>query len=105
MNLKMERNPYSMWKIIETLMQGRTPVISAGGGIFFSQKNAQLILRETIFNALNINVNIIALFPTSESQSLLTIENNDTFKRSLRGVYKDSETVKNAVSRIFGPTG
>lgn len=101
MNLKMERNPYSMWKIIEALMEGKTPVVSAGGGIFFSQKNCQLVLRETIFNVLNINVNLIVLLPTNDSKNITIIDNNDLFKRSLHNVYKDSDTVKTAVSILL----
>lgn len=113
MNLKMERNPYSLWKITEVLMQGKIPVMSAGGGIFFSQKNCQFVLRETIFNALNININLIVLLPTNTNDGptndcMSSIENNDHFKRVLKRVYNDTDTVKNVVSnmlKIYYPVG
>lgn len=101
MNLKLERNPYSLWKIIEVLMQGKIPVMSAGGGIFFSQKNCQFVLRETIFNVLNMNINLTVLFPTNDNSSVSTIDNNDLFKKSLRRVYDDSDMVKNVVSFVI----
>ena len=60
MRLGQERGDYSLWCIIQTLMEGKIPVISAGGGIFFNFKD-QFILRERIQNALGISIKIVTL--------------------------------------------
>lgn len=58
--LGIERNDYTIWKVIECLMAGKVPVVSTGGGVFFSmKKEATFILRERIMSVLNVNVKII----------------------------------------------
>ena len=68
MNLKAERNVYSLWKITEALMEGKIPVISAGGGIFVSNRGDKFILRDTIYKTLGINVKIIVLVPDARRE-------------------------------------
>ncbi|CAD7958617.1 unnamed protein product [Amoebophrya sp. A120] len=61
MSLGQERQPYTMWSVLLALHCGKIPVISAGGGVLFSQKG-QFALREKIeqcFSCLENDVEVI----------------------------------------------
>jgi shikimate kinase len=88
MNLKAERNDYSIWKILEVLMAGKVPVVSTGGGILFSFKS-EFVLRNIIQKALGISVNIIVLVPDNSTQNiteLKTIPNLTEIYGNVKGV-------------------
>lgn len=60
LKLGAERNDYTRWKIIETLMANKIPVISTGGGALFTiGRQSKFDLRSQIYHALGINVNIV----------------------------------------------
>lgn len=66
LNLKGERNDYTIWQIIKHLMLGQIPIISTGGGALFSfGKNPEFVLKQRIMEILGIDVKIILLIPTS----------------------------------------
>jgi shikimate kinase len=94
MSLKAERNAFSLWKIVETLMQGNIPVISTGGGILFNK--TKCLLRETIYKTLSINVNLI-LFVASDSVDQVRVTNNMESAKFLSTTYNDYDQVKNTI--------
>jgi len=64
-----ERADYSRWLVIKALMEGKVPVISAGGGIFFGQgKSQNFELVDQIYKTLGIIVKVIFLLPTADAQ-------------------------------------
>ena len=46
MRLKAERQPLTIWEVAKTIMQGRIPVISSGGGVFTNWKKKKQILTD-----------------------------------------------------------
>jgi hypothetical protein len=61
MTLRGERNDYTMWMIIKTLMDGKIPILSTGGGALFSfGRKPKYLLRTRIRNTLGIDVKIVA---------------------------------------------
>jgi shikimate kinase len=95
MNLKLERNDYSMWKILKVLMAGKVPVISTGGGILFSFKS-EFVLRNIIQKVLGISVNIIVIAADD------SVENITPFTRDFPNftrVYNNLQNVQDVVKR------
>ena len=93
LRLGAERNPYTLWKIIEALMQGKIPVISCGGGVLFDFKG-NLILRDSILRTLGISVNIIALC-SGDSSDIESVFDFDTSTLPL--MYQDAAVVNATV--------
>lgn len=90
-----ERNDYSKWLITKTLMEGKIPVISAGGGIFFSTgKNQKFILRNAIYSTLGIIPKIILMVPGQFSQITQLDKSYDPSK-----LYDNVSAVRNVVNR------
>ena len=46
MRLKSERQPLTIWEVAKTIMEGRVPVISSGGGVFTNWKTKKQILTD-----------------------------------------------------------
>lgn len=59
LKLGAERNSYSLWKIAESIMGGKIPVISTGGGILSSFRGNNLVLRNVLKEMLGISVRLI----------------------------------------------
>jgi hypothetical protein len=91
--LKGERNDYSIWQIYRALMEGKTPIISAGGGIFFSYKKGEFTLRDNIQTVLGVNVKIIVCVPDMSATDIAP--KPTTY--DIGTVYSDSDTVKRTV--------
>ena len=100
--LKAERNPYSMWKIIEALLLGKVPVISTGGGVLHSSKG-NLFLRETIQKVLNININLVVMCPSLNVKNITLVNENSLNENSLNEelstLYNNLESVKSVVNK------
>ena len=98
LNLKSERNPFSLWKVIETLMKGKIPVLSTGGGILFNKTDC--ILRETIHKVLGISVDLIVFVASGSHTKCIKSVKSDTTK-FLSTTYGNFETVKKTIkSRV-----
>jgi len=61
--LGKERGDYTMSLVIKTLMKGKIPVLSCGGGILFIGRSTTFMLRKRIRDTLNIEVKIIVAVP------------------------------------------
>jgi len=96
LKLKGERNDYTMWLIIKTLMQGNIPVISTGGGALFSYgRKKSFLLRERISQTLGIDINIILMIPDNKVDNLY---NYNKELHNIKNAYNENtELVKNAV--------
>lgn len=78
--LGQERNDYTIFQVIRTLMEGKIPVLSTGGGVLFDYKG-NFVLMDRIFKALGINVELIVYTPEGD----------------LPAVYADTARVKQCV--------
>lgn len=83
-SLKAERNDFTMWKVVETLMNGKIPIISTGGGAIVDGKGVRLELDERITKALHIRPMYITLTPVMNDMSL-------------ERIYKESDVTRKAV--------
>lgn len=92
-----ERNPFTVWRVIETLMEGKIPVLSTGGGAICNSGN--VILRDSIHSVLGISVKMIVLAPNRGNDFVLV----EHFSKDFKDLYEDSslvvETVKDRVAR------
>jgi shikimate kinase len=95
MNLKNERNDYTIWQVIRHLMMSQIPIISTGGGALYSfGKNPIFLLKKRILEVLGIDVKIILLLPTSE---IINFELYDKSKHDIEAIYnKDEESIAKA---------
>lgn len=88
-----ERNPFSRWKIIQTMMEGNVPVISTGGGILFSNgRDQSLIIKSQIYDTIGILTKIIVVVP-GEVGGFEQFDNN----YDPTSIYDDLGPVKKAV--------
>jgi shikimate kinase len=90
-----ERADYSRWLVIKALMQGKVPVISAGGGIFFSmgrQQNFELV--DQIYKTLGIIVKVIFLLPSQTTEIIKLDKTYDPVQ-----IYNNESMVISTVSR------
>lgn len=74
LKLGKERNDYTRWKIIETLMKGKIPIISTGGGVLFSNAG-KLAICDIISKVLKLNCNIITFIPENDDIDRLYDDN------------------------------
>lgn len=101
LSLGAERQACSLWSVVAALHLGRTPVISCGGGVLFSNsfgprgKNSEpaLAVRRAASNAIGTEVKIVAVVP-----------------EDLDRVYADLKTVRETVlwrcrQGIWAPSG
>lgn len=71
LRLSAERNDYTIFQIIKAFMQGKTPVISTGGGVLFENsygsknKEPTFILDSRLHRTLGIRPKIIVFVPES----------------------------------------
>ena len=95
MKLGKERAEYSRWLVVQALLQGKIPIISAGGGIFFGTgKQQNFVLRDQIYATLGIIPNIILMVPGNFTE-IVPLDN----KYNPEELYNDTESVKKAVAR------
>lgn len=100
--LSTERSDYTRYMIIKTLMEGKIPVLSTGGGVLFStQKNKHFMLNKIIYNSLKINVKIILFVPrlnNTINTNMIIKENLSLYdKNILEECYSNISLVKNAI--------
>lgn len=90
-----ERADYSRWLVIKALMEGKVPVISAGGGIFFGQSKAHNFeLVDHIYKTLGIVVKVVFLLPTPDDQVKSLEKTYDPVN-----LYNDQQMVLDVVTR------
>jgi shikimate kinase len=95
--LGKERNDYTRWKIIQTLMKGNVPVVSTGGGVLFSMDRKQIfMLRNQIFETLGINIRLIVMV-TDRCDNIIQVNN----EYDASAIYKDGTIVfETIVTRV-----
>lgn len=90
MKLGKERGDYTRWQVCKTLMEGKIPVLSTGGGVLFSQGKVQkYILSEEIYKTLGIVPEIIVLIPRGDEMKKL--------ERTFVPDYEDETLVRNVI--------
>jgi len=72
--LQGERNPYTIWRIVDALMRGLVPIISSGGGAIQNIKE--------INNTLGIQCKIILCIPQNESLDVADLYNDVHLSRN-----------------------
>jgi shikimate kinase len=94
-----ERNPYTIWKMIEAmLLNGKLPIITTGGGVFSDYK----IFKEfgTMLKNVNLNFNISA-YISSNLREIIHYNNSDEFSPVLdnyvRNLYFDDDRLLKCV--------
>ena len=95
--LRNERNDYTIWKIIACIMKNKIPIISCGGGIFFTYKG-EFILKKRIFEILKIDVKIILLLPDNSINNFSDYDpkiHNDNFLKKI--YYNNTEHIRDTV--------
>ena len=103
LSLSSERNDYSMWKILEVLMNGKIPCVSLGGGVLYQvtgfgkKKSMEFALTKRIEQVLNIKVKILLLLPTDGEFTAITPF--DESVHNFRYSYDSLESVDTAVRR------
>ena len=96
LKLKGERNDYTIWLIIKTIMQGNIPILSTGGGVLFSYgRKKTLILRQRIAKVLGIDIKIILLIPDN---NVIDIVDYDSEIYNIKNSYNNNiQLVKDTV--------
>ena len=79
LNLGEERNPYTLWQIYKTLLDGKVPVVSLGGGLlidFGKEKTFNLFRNiENVFKPKGaIDYNLTILLPDNKTGIITNIE-------------------------------
>lgn len=99
LRLGKERNDYTMSKIVHTLQRGKTPIISSGGGVFFTMKKKDhvFVLRDFIQKALGINVKIVVAIPSTDVNTFRPGSKFDA--DGLKKLYSDTQRVKSVVKQ------
>jgi len=103
LSLSSERNDYSIWKILEVLMNGKIPCVSLGGGVLYQmtgfgkKRSMEFALTKRIEQVLNIKVKIILLLPTDGEFTAITPF--DESVHNFRYSYDSLEIVDTAVRR------
>ena len=95
--LGKERNDYTRWKIIETLMKGYVPVVSTGGGVLFSMDRKKIfMLRNHIFETLGVNIRLVVMV-ADRCDNITRVSN----EHDASAIYKDGSIVfETIVTRI-----
>lgn len=94
LKLGKERNDYSIWVIIRALLQGKIPIVSAGGGIFFGGRDNNFILLDKIKSTLGLQLKIILLLP-HDGKGIIKLDSQYVPDK----IYNDKEKVIDAVNR------
>ena len=103
LSLSSERNDYSLWKILEVLMNGKIPCVSLGGGVLYQvtgfgkKKSMEFALTKRIEQVLNIKVKILLLLPTDGEFTNITPF--DESVHNFRYSYDSLENVDTAIRR------
>lgn len=88
-----ERNVYTQWLLLKSLLNGKIPIISTGGGVFCDKGTC--IIRSLVKNAFNLNVNLIQIVVDGTHEIVKIAEPDFDF-------YESSETnasVRDVVNR------
>lgn len=95
LQLKSERNDYTIWLIIKSLMLHKIPILSTGGGLLYTfGKKLEFILRARINQILNIDVKILLLIPSNDITDFKLIDKNAI---DLSKLYQDNKLVIQAI--------
>ena len=79
-----ERNVYTQWLLLRSLLNGKIPIISTGGGVFCDK--GACIIRSLVKNAFNLNVNMIQIVVGGTTQCAKMTEPDFEF-------YESDETI------------
>mmetsp|Transcript_29715 Transcript_29715/g.96822 ORF Transcript_29715/g.96822 Transcript_29715/m.96822 type:complete len:890 (+) Transcript_29715:59-2728(+) len=90
MRLKGERGVFSMWRVVEALARGRTPVMSTGGGVLFATRNDERrpTLRSILMRATGADVRLVVFVPGDE----LALDGDPAFE-----AYDDGAAVEDSI--------
>jgi len=87
----VERGPLTRYRVIEALMNGKTPVLSTGGGALFSSDREQVfLLKKEIYQTLGILIRLIVLLPGDvpslvSGYDLKVYDQTDKVKLAIKG--------------------
>lgn len=88
--LKGERNDYTIWTIVNAILNGKIPLVSQGGGVFFQGKKLKFIMKQRVQEILGIEVKIHVFFPDNVS----TVKE---FTGNLNEIYRNNDLVKQGI--------
>lgn len=104
-NLGSERNEYTIYKIVEQIVQQKIPVISIGGGVLLSGRNLEFkffdYLNEIFEDSIDIESYILLPINNERIQlNLLSDEDLPIFKENC-GLYIDCLDSQNSKKKRF----
>jgi len=93
--LGSERSEYSIWQIIRTLLEGKVPCVSIGGGILLDKKSEVVFIDylNKIFNYM-VSINIILVIPVLEEDECIIVSSDDIesfYNKQIKKIYMDEK--------------
>lgn len=84
LKMGIERNPYTMYKIYDTILRNKIPVLSTGGGVL-TDKN-ELVIRNNIISVFKKDLNMIVFVPALDGN--YTKYDKDNKLHNITSVYE-----------------
>ena len=107
-NLSFERNSYTKYKIIQSLQNGKVPILSLGGGIFLEkgEMNKEIIFFTQLLDLFQTNrIEVILCLPFDEIKK---IQYNDKIEinhmnilKDLRQIYYMNEPIEMSLNQLW----
>jgi hypothetical protein len=95
-NLNQERNEFTKWQVYKCILQGKTPILSCGGGVLLAKKQISFQSELQKIFGPTFSFKLIGMYAKTGDDRIISKE---YFQNIDLSIYQDSDLVDKAVRR------